>query len=296
MPSILGKEFQFIKNLRKKGFSFIGDDCAILNKNNTKFVISTDSFVEDIHFSRKYFSLKEIGIKAFEASISDIAAMGANPKYTLISISIENTKDLKKIYEGILERSKNHKVEIIGGDTTKSSKIYINVSVIGEIKKPIKRSGAKEEDLVYITHHTGFSSIGLKLLKENPRKNNKFTKAHKRPLAKIKEGKALAKYANAMIDISDGLLSELTHLSKESKVKINVENIPVAKDILKLKNKINIKKHVLNGGEDFSLLYTIPKKHEKYAIGFKIGKAEKGSGIYINNKKIKDLKNFKHFN
>jgi thiamine-monophosphate kinase len=296
MPSILGKEFQFIKNLRKKGFSFIGDDCAILKKNKTNMVISTDSFVEDIHFSKKYFNLKEIGIKSFEAAVSDIAAMGAKPKYALVAISLNDFKDIKKIYKGILERSKNHKIKIIGGDISKSKKIYINISAIGETKKPIKRSGAKENDLVYISHQTGLSSIGFKFLKKNPSLDNIFTKAHKKPRAKVQEAQKLARYANAMIDTSDSLLSELIHLSKESSVCIKIDKIPISMDILRLKNKIKIKDYVLNGGEDFSLLYTIPKKYEKHAIGFKIGKVEKGSNVYINNKKVRILKNFKHFN
>lgn len=274
LPNILGKEFQCINKIISKLPSIgVGDDCAIIDGSVKKMLISTDSFVEDVHFSLKPFSLQDIGERCSEAAISDIAAMGASPLYMLSSISGRSTKEVEKISEGIKRSLKRHKLRIIGGDITKSSKIMINITVIGSSPRPVMRSGAKKGDLVFISSYTGLSGAGLYLIKKGLDGYPSIRKEHLSPRAKIKEGLKISSIASSMIDISDGLASELHHIAHASKCSIRIEHIPIHKELSKMSRKI--KKDPLDfalyGGEDYQLLYTVPPKHVNKAIGFKIG-------------------------
>lgn len=291
--SKLGKEFKFINSIIKnQKLKYLGDDCAIVNN----FSYTIDNYIEDVHFSRKYYTFKEIGIKAIEASISDIAAMGEKPLYTLIGISAKNIKIIKEIYKSVFNVLKPYKIQLIGGDTTFSEKIHISVVVIGTAKSPRYRSNARENDLIYITSYTGFSGAGFFALKNKIPGFLNLKNKHKQPKAKIKEGIYLNKYVNSMIDISDGLASELYHISDSSNCSIHIDDIPIHKDIKKISKKLKINENYfpLYGGEDFELLYTIPKKHEKHALGFKIGLVKKGTGVYYKGKILK-IKGFQHF-
>lgn len=275
MPNILGKEFECInKILSKLPSSGVGDDCAIIQAGSKKLLISTDSFVEGVHFSLKYFSLKEVGYRCAEAAISDLAAMGAKPLYLLLSISSPSTQNIIPISLGIGRSLRSHKIKLIGGDTTKSDSVMLNITVIGESKKPIKRSGAKKGDLVFISSYTGLSCAGLEAINNNIKGFNILKKAHKEPKAKAKEGLTISKIATSMIDISDSLASELHHLAYASKVSIEIDRLPIHKEIKRLSklNRTNPLKYVLYGGEDYHLLYTTNKKNKKKAIGFCIGR------------------------
>ncbi len=275
MPNILGKEFECINKILSKLPSFgVGDDCAIIQASSQKLLISTDSFVEGVHFSLKYFSLKEVGHRCAEAAISDLAAMGAKPRYLLLSISTPSIKNIIPLSLGIKKSLRYHKIKLIGGDTTKSDTVMLNITVIGESKKPIKRSGAKKGDLVFISSYTGLSCAGLDAINNSIKGFNILKKAHKEPKAKIKQGLIISKMATAMIDTSDSLASELHHLAHASKVSIEIDHLPVHKEIKKLSkfNKKDPLKYVLYGGEDYHLLYTTNKKNKNKAVGFCIGR------------------------
>lgn len=274
LPNILGKEFKCInKIISKLPSRGVGDDCAIIGSGAKKLVISTDSFVENVHFSHKHFSLKEIGERCAEAAISDIAAMGAKPLYTLLSISTLKIKNIEPITAGIGLSLKRHRIVIIGGDTTAAEKTMINITVIGTSSDPVKRSGAKKGDLVFITSYTGLSDAGLYALKNNIKGFSVLKAAHKKPKAKIKEGLAVSKIATSMIDISDGLASELHHIAHASTCSIKLCCIPIHKEIEKLAKltKKDPLSFVIYGGEDYQLLYTTNKKNKNKALGFCIG-------------------------
>ncbi len=287
-------EFEFISKIKNRyGLSKIGDDAAVLPKDDqTDLVISSDMLVEDIDFRLDWSKPKFIGHKSLAVSISDIAAMGAKPLWSLVSIGIPEkhwkTDFLDEFYDGYFRLAKKFKVEIIGGDLSKTpDKIVVDSVVLGEAKKgnAVLRSGAKAGDLIFVTGELGGASAGLKLL-ENGVLYVDSAKIWQKDLI-LKQlnpfPQNLENFSNfftSMIDLSDGLSSDLMHICKASKVgaKIFAEKIPIHKKIEKLSDA-NFKKFLsekmdkldfaLHGGEDFELLFTInPNDFEKFSQKF----------------------------
>ena len=261
------KEFEFINHIREK-FSLdkIGDDCAVLPKNETHdMLITSDLIVEDIDFRRSWMIPHLLGHKALAVSLSDIAAMGGKPLYSMLSIGIPEdiwqTDFVDEFYEGYFNLAKNYKLELIGGDVSKTpDKIVIDSTVIGEVKKhkAVMRKGAKVGDLIFVTGELGGASIGLKFLEENIAGFDELKMCQLKPNPRISEGLFLSEFAASMIDISDGLSSDLMHICQSSKVgaKIYADKIPYPE--FEFRNL----EFALNGGEDFELLFTAnPKKN-----------------------------------
>ncbi|MCX5715844.1 MAG: thiamine-phosphate kinase [Candidatus Omnitrophica bacterium] len=224
----------------------IGDDCAVLKWTREKHLLATvDMLIEDEHFKRAV-APSAIGWKALCCGISDIAAMGGVPKWALISAGLP--KDLSvayvdKIYAGLAKAAKRFGVSIVGGDTNASRKMILDVTVFGEVKKEnlVLRSGAKPGDLIFVTGSLGGSVYG---------KHLNFT-------PRLKEAQVLVKNfkVNSMIDISDGLSSDLGHILEQSKAGAIVYEylIPKSKRARTIEN-------ALSDGEDFELLFTMPAK------------------------------------
>ena len=251
----------------------IGDDCAVYPaKSGMKEVVSTDALVEDIHFKLSTTTPETLGRKAISVSLSDIAAMGGTPKRVLVTLGLPkklSVSFLDKLYSGFNEICNQFKVELCGGDTVSSPKsFFINVTVIGEAKRVFTRKGAKPGDLIFVTGTLGDSSLGLKLLgnKKKGGKDHKFlVKRHLDPLARVEEAGLLARSKlniTSMIDISDGLVQDLYHVCKASKVgaRIFQERLPQSPEFIRTcaKNKFSPLPHLLNGGEDYELLFTLP--------------------------------------
>lgn len=271
-------EFDHIEKLRNHfNLAKIGDDCAVLPKNAQKdLLISADLLVEDIDFSQSWAKPEEIGHKALAVSLSDIAAMGGDPQFGMISIgvpeSIWNSDFLDRFYEGWFNLAKAHNVELIGGDTSKTpDKIVVDSIVLGEVDRgaAVLRSGAKVGDLIYVSGRLGGASAGLQILQNttSPEKKigtaeSKLINQQLKPTPHIQYGKLLQKHelATAMIDLSDGLSSDLNHICKASDVgaKIHSESIPIDEDLsLRGKPERENLSRALNGGEDFELLFTV---------------------------------------
>jgi thiamine-monophosphate kinase len=278
-------ELEIIERI-KSMYPKIGDDTAMFNVSHIP-IVSVDSFVMKYHFG-DYFTPYDMGYKALAASISDIAACGGTPKYALISLGLQegDIKFIEEFYTGIKTIATAYKIEIIGGDTIRSSNFFVSITVIGETERLIKRDGAKEGDVICVTGELGGSFAGLLALNEGIR--SALTKTHLNPIPRVKEGKELANYVTAMIDISDGFTTDLFHILEESKVsaKIRCNDLPINKETKKIANKFSIplQEIVLNGGEEYELLFTIPKN--------KINKAKKKVdftevGEIIKTKKIK---------
>ena len=246
----------------------IGDDTAVVKLNKDKCLLYTcDALVSRVHFSEKYFTPYQIGRKAAAVNISDIAAMGGKPNHCLVSLFLsEGTteKFIDELYQGLTEECNLYDIDIIGGNIAKSNQFIIDLFLIGEVSTNnlLLRSGAKVGDLVLVTGTLGDSATGLRLL-QNPQLNiserdkKRLIFRHLRPTPRIKEGMFIAgsKKATSMIDISDGLSSDLLHICQASKVgvKLFTDKIPVSDSI-----KIDL---ALNGGEDYELCFTVPAKY-----------------------------------
>lgn len=248
----------------------IGDDAAVIKINKNKYLLYTcDAQVSGEHFLEQYSSPYQIGRKAAAVNLSDIAAMGGTPKYLLVSLflpKLTTEKFIDALYEGLSEECKKYNVNIVGGNISKSSQFIIDIFLTGEVssKNMLFRSGAKVGDAVVVTGTIGDSAKGLQLLKQNKKKyssqDKQFIAKHQLPIPRVKEGLILAGsgMVNSMIDLSDGLSSDIQRICDESKVgvKLFLEKLPVSKRVKKIT--------ALNGGEDYELCFTTRIKNVKY--------------------------------
>ena len=261
----------------------IGDDAAVLDFKDKKAVVSTDLLIEGVHFDLAYMPLKHLGYKAVIVNLSDICAMNAKPTQITVSIAVSNRfpiEALDELYDGIKLAAKVYGVDIIGGDTTSSTKgMILSITAIGEAEEGeiTYRKGAGSTDLLVVTGDVGSAYMGLQVLERekqvfqvNP--NNQpdldaysyLIERQLKPEVRrdVKDIlKALEIQPTSMIDISDGLSSEIIHLCKKSGVGCNLyeEKIPVDPQLINTCEEFNIDitTVALNGGEDYELLFTI---------------------------------------
>lgn len=317
-------EFEFIEKIRRRtNYSSIkigiGDDCAVISKNDrTDLVITTDLLVEDVDFRLNWFKPEFLGHKALAVSLSDIAAMGAIPVWAMLSIGIPpdiwKTDFLEKFYDGWFKLAEKFNVQLIGGDVSKTpDKIIIDSIVAGEVKKnrAILRSGAKIGDLIYVTGELGSAAVGLRLLENgefyDQSEHKKLLQRQLAPNPQIEIGRILGenKLATAMIDLSDGLSGDLAHLCRESRVgaTIYADKIPVD---VNLSASLGDFSEILNGGEDFELLFTVNRKkisrlekllkdHPVSQIGIVTEDVDKIALISDAKIEILEPKSFRHF-
>ena len=266
----------------------IGDDAAVLDFGAKKVVISTDLLIEGVHFDLAYMPLKHLGYKAVVANVSDICAMNATPTQITVSIAVSNRfplEALEELFAGITSASKFYGVDVIGGDTTSSQKgLIISITAIGEanLEDIVYRTGAQATDLLVVSGDIGAAYMGLQVLERekqvfqvNP--NNQpdlepytyLIERQLKPEARrdLKElFEKLELKPTSMIDVSDGLSSEVMHLCKQSGVGCNLyeEKIPVDPQLINVCEEFNIDitTIALSGGEDYELLFTI--KMEDY--------------------------------
>ncbi|MGZ3862582.1 MAG: thiamine-phosphate kinase [Bacteroidia bacterium] len=289
--SALG-EFGLIKHLtenialhNESSVKGVGDDAAVLEYKNKTTLVSTDMLVEGVHFDLTYVPLKHLGYKAISTNVSDICAMNGTAKQVTVSIALSNrfsVEAVEELYSGMLLACNNYKVDLVGGDTTSSlSGLIISVTVIGEVEKEeiVYRSGAKEKDLLVVTGDLGGAYMGLQILerekavfKENPNLqpdlegNDYILERQLKPEART-DIKAILKekgiHPTSMIDISDGLASEILHLCTQSNVGCNLfeEKIPLDGQTSSRAHEFKLDPTIcaLSGGEDYELLFTIPQ-------------------------------------
>lgn len=246
-------------------FEPIGDDCTVLPMGDEALVMTTDMLIEDIHFLRGASSAEEVGEKSLMVNISDVAAMGAKPVATLLSIALPESAQgewSEQFMSGYYEASKREGIALVGGDTTASrDKIAINVVAIGRapLSNIKRRSDAKVGDAICITGKLGISSKGLVDIMFGDL-NTAAAKAHRRAQARTREGLFLGtcNEVHAMMDISDGIASDIKHIMERSKVgaRIELNTIPTDYDI----------RYATTGGEDYELLLTVaPESVESLA-------------------------------
>ncbi len=320
-------EFDFIEMIRRRySLSKIGDDCAVLPKNSkTDLVITTDLLVEDVDFKLEWSTPEFIGHKALAVSLSDVAAMGAKPVWAMLSIGIPahvwKTDFVEKFFDKYFRLARKFNVEIVGGDVSKTpDKIVIDSIVAGKMKKgkAVLRSGAIVGDLIFVTGKLGGAAGGLSLLESGIRYDSKDKIWQKnlllkqlQPSPKISDGEFLREnnLATSMIDLSDGLSSDLAHICRASKVgaKIYADKVPFHKSLFLVADSFDEKLDLaLNGGEDFELLFTISpkkyfqvenefKKHRFFQVGEVTANLEMIELIIKEKSKILPPKGYRHF-
>ena len=323
----LTKNFEIKHKSTLKG---IGDDAAVIDNDGYLTVVSTDMLVEGIHFDLMYFPLKHLGYKSIAVNLSDIYAMNAHPKQVTVCIAISNrfsVEALEELYEGMRMACEVYGVDLVGGDTTSSQKgLIISVTAIGQghNDKLTYRNGAKPGDLLCVTGDLGASFLGLQILEREKQiylsspgvqpdleEQQYIIGRFLKPEAR-KEMIEIFEKANlvptAMIDVSDGISSDLMHICKQSGVGAIVEEtgVPIHNDtkMMALKFQLDPLTCALNGGEDYELLFTIdPKDLDKvrvlpdiYIMG-EITEASEGVKLHTSGGKRHDLtaQGWRHF-
>lgn len=248
----------------------IGDDAAVFRLPPGHVgLATTDTLVEGRHFDLRYFSYFDIGWRAMAANLSDIAAMGGRPILAMASLTLTSNQrvgDIEDLYKGMKQLAGRYQVIIAGGDVVRGKEFSITISIIGQGEKNNLglRSGARPGDAVMVTGALGASAAGLTLLSSNRKiQNTELLERHLRPVPRVKESILLARHfkLHGMIDISDGLASELWHLSRESGVGIIVDqgSLPLGSEALAVARILERDplEYCLYGGEDFELLLTL---------------------------------------
>ena len=288
-------EFGLIDRITKKSSNKdvlvgIGDDAAIFKTKKGLQVLTTDCLVEGDHFNREWFSPFQIGMKAIEINVSDIAAMGGLPKYALVSIALPRTLGVEfvdRLYEGMWKTCDKYKIEIIGGNMTHCEKIVISITLTGEVDKKnlCLRSGAKPGDLIFVSGQLGNGRAGLRLFQERIDGFKLVKKSYLEPKARLKTALDISSLVNSMIDVSDGLSPEVKHICSRSNCGaiIYKDKIPISEEVRDAAKKLGEDEYdyALFGGEDFELVYTVYEENFEKVNGFLVGKITKDKKIRL---------------
>jgi thiamine-monophosphate kinase len=249
-----------------------GDDAAVVESPRGMSVMTTDMLVEDVHFSRALTSARDLGAKSIAVNVSDIAAMAASPRYALVSLGLSDADDpawVVELYGGMRSACDEYALSLVGGDLNRSPVTVISVTVVGEaaLGRAVLRSGARPGDRIVVTGSLGASAGGLLLARSGRTEattdwGRALLEAHFRPVARVGEGQTLAQCgAHAMMDVSDGLLLDLSRLCAESAVgaRLSLASVPVAPELSELADVVNADPLdlALSGGEDYELLATM---------------------------------------
>jgi thiamine-monophosphate kinase len=251
----------------------IGEDVAVIRMGSKILLATTDMLVEEIHFQRSWIDPYHLGKKALMVNLSDIAAMGGIPRYFLVALGLPKNLRLSfvsRLYRGMRDGARQYHVDLVGGDTTLSRKVVLNISLLGEGHpgKILYRSGAKRGDDLWVSGTLGDAALGLRMLQEKGlnRKPGGPIAKHLSPVPRLSLGQALARsgLADSMIDVSDGLLADTAHLLEESHVGALIweDRVPLSATYREKASSYakGFFELAFTGGEDYELLFTAPTK------------------------------------
>ena len=259
-----GKEFDRVRGIMARIAEItgevpdLGDDCALIPLGSTTLAISIDNSLENVHFRTDWLDFKEIGFRAAGSAMSDLAAEGATPLGVLVSLGVppdgkKGTDAATDIMAGVATVAHNLEARVLGGDLTRSERYIVDVCVIGEVERPVRRSGAREGDGLWVTGYLGGAALALEQFRSGKPMPTALRNRYACPEPRIQAGRWLAGHgASAMIDISDGLAADAQHLAAASEVgiEINLEQIPRWEDVDAMA--------AVASGEEFELLCTMP--------------------------------------
>lgn len=291
-------ESELIDRLRQL-FPAIGDDAAIVGDQ----VITTDMLVEDVDFTRA-IPMEFVARKSLAANLSDLAAMGAMPSHAVVALGAPQWLDIEEFMSFLAAAAKKNSIEIVGGDLSRSEKLVISIAAVGRTKRPLRRSGAKPGDRVYISRPVGAADAGLQLLKRGwtldpsrdlPYAHREFAAAvirrHVDPEPEVALGIALASIdgVTACIDVSDGLSTDLHHLCDASSVGAEIERsrIPLFPDLGGAGPSlgIDVRHAVLDGGEEFALLFTASLRESE--LSERVGRPVYAIGKIVSGREVR---------
>ena len=294
---------------------FVSEDVEIFKLGNVQIIAKTDTLVESTDIPSK-MKLEDAARKSIVACVSDFAAKGVRPTHGIISVNLRRDISLSKIEhiaEGFRKACNEYDISILGGDINAGKEIVFNVCMFGKADGIVNRRGAKKGDLIFVTGPFGYAPAGLSMLLENRRGGRKFIeraiKAVTNPEPRLRFGLKNKKYFSSSMDSSDGLSTTLNEMSRQSKKKFIVNNIPGMKDLKDYakSQKYSLNNLIFHGGEEYEFVFTVPPKYreiiKKNAGLFRtpvieIGHVTVGEGVFVkeDNKYfcLKDL-GWKHF-
>jgi thiamine-monophosphate kinase len=271
-------------------FPRTGDDAAVVGDQ----VWTVDMLVEDVDFTRET-PLRLIARKSLAVSLSDVAAMGARPRFALIACALPEWADANALLDAWSEAAREYDIEIVGGDLSAGEKLTISITALGETKQPILRSGARVGDRIYVSRPIGGSAAGLQLLQSKadldamPYSQREFAgsaiRRHLDPEPEIALGLKLGGIASACIDISDGLSTDLHHLCDASNAGADIarERIPVFPGLIE--SGLNVRDAVLHGGEEYALLFTSSLRESE--LSAKVGRPVYAIGRIVRERGVR---------
>ena len=310
-------ESKIIKNFQNVfgDKNFVSEDVEFFSAGKTRIIVKVDTLVQSTDIPPK-MSLKDAARKSVVASVSDFASKGVNPKCGIISVNLPSNisvKQVNEIAQGFKTASKEFGIKFLGGDTNQGKEIVFHVCLFGEAKKIVKRKGAKVGDLIFVSGPFGYTGAGLDfLLKKIQRKDSFAKKAIKsviKPNPRLEFGLKGKEYFTSSMDSSDGLSTTLNEMSRQSKCKFVVNSIPSKKEVESFSQvfKKKLELLVFHAGEEYEIVFTIPKKHKSKIIKIaqntktpiiEVGTVVKGKGVFVQNDqrltKLKDL-GYRHF-
>lgn len=315
---LIARYFDRVTSSRRDVEKGIGDDCALLTlPEKQTLAISTDTLVEGVHFLRDIHP-SDLGYKALAVNLSDLAAMGADPAWLTLALTLPEVNEawLKDFSDSLFELLDYYDMQLVGGDTTRGP-LSLTLGIHGLVPqgRALKRSGARPGDWIYVTGTLGDSAAGLALLQHHMKINDPVAhealiKRHLRPMPRILQGQALRDLATSAIDLSDGLISDLRHILKASDcgARLNLDALPLSAVMKQHFEPDQALRWALSGGEDYELCFTVPEINRgaldvalgHYGVPFTcIGQmAPQSDGLVLlqGGKPVEsDLKGFDHF-
>ena len=295
-------ERKIIELMNNKKRRAIAEDVEIFRLGNEQCAVCIDTLVESTDIP-KGSRLIDISRKSVISSVSDFAAKGIVPKFCIISLTLPKTiskNQVQEISKGFADACKEFKIKLLGGDTNRGKEISIHVVLFGSLKKYVKRKDAKIGDLVCTTGPFGYTSAALEIILKKKKSSKIFSKKSKdlffRPNPRLRFGIKSINHITSCMDSSDGLSTCLNEMSKQSKKKFMITEYPTNEDVRKFskRNRINLKKLVFDGGEEFELVFTVSPKNltkirriarESNIKIFQIGHVRKGNGAFFDDEK-----------
>lgn len=258
------------------GQVWVGDDVALVPGPTGSLLLAADSVVAGVHADLSLVGLDDLGWKALVANVSDVAAVGGRPLAAVVSLAGPlGDVDVDLLYEGLFEAAAAYSCPVVGGDTTSAPALVVSVAIAGDAgpasPPPVLRSGARPGDHLFVTGPLGSSAAGLAVLQAGTAPGfEDLVLAHRRPRARLAEGAAArAAGATAMIDVSDGLASDLRHLADASGVGVVVERVPVAVGVSRVSDEPELL--ALGGGEDYELVFAAPDPDRVATVFVELG-------------------------